>query len=292
MIGRNPENYLNHVIRNVYNDFQLLIDEGLLDTDALLWLQQKLPPRGVAPNAGPSMESGKADIQASSDSVSEPKTSSVASKVATLSLNQSDQKSPMVPSSSNVPHQGNPSTSGKASSSVDTDSGHPGGEPPMPPPPSYPHAVENSPAERVVALYNFPGPDAGDLPFRVGDIILVKDHINNDWWRGSLHGREGIFPSNYVSVLDDAATKPPSIPPVQYISPGSSSSTPIYPPPNAYPGPGYAVQQPPAQQPVIVAQGSSPKKHNGLKKLGSNVGNAFVFGAGATAGADLVNSIF
>ena len=37
------------------------------------------------------------------------------------------------------------------------------------------------------------------------------------------------------------------------------------------------------------------KKHQHnewAKKLGGKLGNAFVFGAGATAGGDLVNSIF
>ncbi|WBW71733.1 Wiskott-Aldrich syndrome-like protein binding protein Lsb1 [Schizosaccharomyces osmophilus] len=271
MIGRNPENYIKHVIRNVYNDFQLLIDEGVLDNDALHWLQQKLPSEGNGV-VTPTTKARKADVQASSDSASEPQTSFVTSKVASLSVNQNEEKTPMDQSPSNVSGpQPSPSNPDKASAEQLSAEAH------LPPPPSYPHAVENSTIERVVALYNFPGPDAGDLPFNTGDVIDVKEHINKDWWRGSLHGREGIFPSNYVSFLQDPSTRPPA----QYPSPGSSSFAPGYPQ-------GYGGQQ----QPVVVAQNPSPKKNNGLKKFGSNVGSAFVFGAGATAGADLVNSIF
>ncbi|EPX71208.1 wiskott-Aldrich syndrome binding protein Lsb1 [Schizosaccharomyces octosporus yFS286] len=273
MIGKNPENYINHVIRNVYNDFQLLIDEGVLDNDALHWLQQKLPYEGNR-IAASSNEPKKADVQASSDSASEAQTNSVTSKVASLSVGPNEEKAHMGSSSSNAPGpQSSSNLSEKASAAQLSAEAH------MPPPPSYPHAVETTAIERVVALYNFPGPDAGDLPFRAGDVIDVKDHINKDWWRGSLYGKEGIFPSNYVSILRDPSTVPP--PPGPYPSPGSSSFAPGY-------TQSYGGQQPP----VIVEQNVPPKKHNGLKKFGSNIGNAFVFGAGASAGADLVNSIF
>ncbi|KAF7732278.1 hypothetical protein EC973_005173 [Apophysomyces ossiformis] len=53
------------------------------------------------------------------------------------------------------------------------------------------------------ALFNFPGEQDGDLPFRKGDIILVtkKSNTQNDWWTGKIGSSQGIFPANFVELL-------------------------------------------------------------------------------------------
>ncbi|SPO34746.1 related to YSC84 - protein involved in the organization of the actin cytoskeleton [Pseudozyma flocculosa] len=53
----------------------------------------------------------------------------------------------------------------------------------------------------VEALYDFEGQEAGDLPFKAGDVIQVVGKEDESWWRGSLKGRQGIFPSNYTRPL-------------------------------------------------------------------------------------------
>ncbi|KAL3229731.1 LAS seventeen-binding protein 3 [Nakaseomyces bracarensis] len=56
---------------------------------------------------------------------------------------------------------------------------------------------------KAVALYSFAGEEAGDLPFRKGDVITIikKSDSQNDWWTGKVNGREGIFPANYVELV-------------------------------------------------------------------------------------------
>lgn len=50
------------------------------------------------------------------------------------------------------------------------------------------------------ALYDFDAQQPTDLAFRRGDIItLVKSEGN--WWKGTLDGRTGDFPSNYVQMI-------------------------------------------------------------------------------------------
>ncbi|CCG82045.1 Class E vacuolar protein-sorting machinery protein hse-1 [Taphrina deformans PYCC 5710] len=56
---------------------------------------------------------------------------------------------------------------------------------------------------RVRALYDFSASEAGELSFRRGDVIQVIESAYKDWWRGSLHGSIGIFPTNYVENLAD-----------------------------------------------------------------------------------------
>ncbi|XP_061478854.1 SH3 domain-containing YSC84-like protein 1 isoform X2 [Rhineura floridana] len=54
----------------------------------------------------------------------------------------------------------------------------------------------------VTAIYAFEGQQPGDLTFSAGDKIkvTVKTDSQFDWWEGSLQGRTGIFPANYVDM--------------------------------------------------------------------------------------------
>lgn len=48
--------------------------------------------------------------------------------------------------------------------------------------------------------------DPNDLSFSPGDIIEIVAEDNEDWWKGRINGREGLFPSNYVEKLATPAT--------------------------------------------------------------------------------------
>ncbi|KIW07716.1 uncharacterized protein PV09_01648 [Verruconis gallopava] len=136
------------------------------------------------------------------------------------------------------------------------------------PPPAYPATPQPpvaAPLTYAVALYVYNGNDAGDLSLQVNDRIAVTEYMNADWWKGRNErtNQEGIFPRNYVKVEDVKAPAGPS----------------------SY-----------GNMPMDVAQGggsSQPSKGQEMgKKFGKKLGNAAIFGAGATMGSNLVNSIF
>ncbi|KAK3823445.1 MAG: hypothetical protein J3Q66DRAFT_143170 [Benniella sp.] len=58
---------------------------------------------------------------------------------------------------------------------------------------------------QVKALYDFPGEDEGDLPFKVSDVINVIEFVDDNWWYGILGRDDGIFPATYVQLLDPPA---------------------------------------------------------------------------------------
>jgi amphiphysin len=71
---------------------------------------------------------------------------------------------------------------------------------PPPPPPMKP---KPAPVNYVVALYDFAAQADGDLDFKVGDRIEVIERSESaeDWWKGRLDGRIGVFPGNYVQDM-------------------------------------------------------------------------------------------
>ena len=66
-----------------------------------------------------------------------------------------------------------------------------------------PSSAASEKTPKAVALYSFKGEEAGDLPFRKGDVIAIlkKSDSQDDWWTGRVNGKEGIFPANYVELV-------------------------------------------------------------------------------------------
>ncbi|KAI9715521.1 MAG: hypothetical protein M1828_000828 [Chrysothrix sp. TS-e1954] len=138
-----------------------------------------------------------------------------------------------------------------------------------PPPPAYPSAPAPPPQQppplcHATALYAYTPSDTGDLALQPNDLIAVSEYMNAEWWKGTSvrTGQEGIFPRSYVRVEE------------------------------AKQGGGYG------NLPMDVAQGGGAQGAGGGKvgeqgkKFGRKLGNAAIFGAGATIGGDIVNSIF
>lgn len=144
-----------------------------------------------------------------------------------------------------------------------------------------PPAYQSTPAMPVgptilthaTALYQYNAQDAGDLALQPNDKVAVTEYMNAEWWKGKNErtGQEGIFPASYVRKEDKSAAPAPS----NYgnmpldVSNGAASG-------------------PVGQQ----APGEPSKLEQGGKKFGKKLGNAAIFGAGATIGGKIVNGIF
>ncbi|KAL5345297.1 hypothetical protein ACLOAV_009667 [Pseudogymnoascus australis] len=149
----------------------------------------------------------------------------------------------------------------------------------------------------AVALWAYVTPDARDLNLQPGDAISVTEFVNAEWWLGKniRTGEEGVFPSNYIrrenfpSPLAQAQAQPQNN---AYF--GDQKQAHQY----HQPGPSDPYSNP--LPPVAIAEGQQqqggeekPNKAGEMgKKFGSKLGNAAIFGAGATIGGNIVNSIF
>uniref|UniRef100_A0A671S1F4 Rho guanine nucleotide exchange factor 7-like n=1 Tax=Sinocyclocheilus anshuiensis TaxID=1608454 RepID=A0A671S1F4_9TELE len=70
--------------------------------------------------------------------------------------------------------------------------------------------TENSNAQLVVkARFNFQQTNEDELSFSKGDIINVTRTEEGGWWEGSLNGKTGWFPSNYVREVKGSGKMSP-----------------------------------------------------------------------------------
>ncbi|XP_061191867.1 growth factor receptor-bound protein 2-like isoform X2 [Saccostrea echinata] len=56
--------------------------------------------------------------------------------------------------------------------------------------------------KRATAQYEFKAETEEELGFCKGDVVTILEEVDSNWWKGELHGQEGLFPAAYVRVLD------------------------------------------------------------------------------------------
>jgi hypothetical protein len=160
-----------------------------------------------------------------------------------------------------------------------------------PTPPSLPSRQAAEPPKpeisRATALYRYSDPKGEDCDFEVGDEIAVYNKLNADWWHGrnTRTGKEGMFPNTYVQER---------APPSNAYTGNEKQNYAGYqqgPPP---PGPSnpYNSAVPPMQMANEPTEQKPGKGSEMGKKFGKKLGNAAIFGAGATIGGKIVNGIF
>ena len=80
--------------------------------------------------------------------------------------------------------------------------------PPRSPSPDEP-AEDDQDGTMGIALYDFTGDAADELSVKEGEILLVVDRSNEDWWKcRNQVGQEGVIPASYIDLDADDTPAP------------------------------------------------------------------------------------
>eukprot|EP00064_Thunnus_orientalis_P006045 superscaffoldBa00000613_g6059 len=68
--------------------------------------------------------------------------------------------------------------------------------------------VDSKCGPRCVARFDFEGEHSDELSFSEGDVIQLKEYVGQEWARGQIGVFTGIFPLNFVEVIEDLSPPP------------------------------------------------------------------------------------
>jgi hypothetical protein len=72
--------------------------------------------------------------------------------------------------------------------------------------------------KRALVQYDYEKAEDNEIELREGEYVTDIDMVDEDWWMGqNAQGERGLFPSNYVEILEDdddggAGGAPPPLP--------------------------------------------------------------------------------
>ncbi|XP_021245963.1 CD2-associated protein isoform X3 [Numida meleagris] len=76
-----------------------------------------------------------------------------------------------------------------------------GGIQPHPPSKSF---KKKSKKRQCKVLFEYVPQNEDELELKVGDVIDISEEVEEGWWSGTLNGKSGLFPSNFVKELEPA----------------------------------------------------------------------------------------
>ncbi|XP_062533527.1 SH3 domain-containing kinase-binding protein 1 isoform X2 [Armigeres subalbatus] len=89
---------------------------------------------------------------------------------------------------------------------------------------------------RCKVIYSYQENKPDELTLAVGDIVEIFEEVEEGWWKGKLKGKTGVFPSNFVEIIESAspmsANRKSSIgskPPLQVEGSGTVGGVPVLP---------------------------------------------------------------
>ena len=66
---------------------------------------------------------------------------------------------------------------------------------------SAPAPADSKTGPMCRAKFDYAPQNGDELALKIGDVITVLNKQEDGWWEGTLEGRRGVFPANYVEEL-------------------------------------------------------------------------------------------
>lgn len=52
----------------------------------------------------------------------------------------------------------------------------------------------------ATAQFDFIARSNRELSLRKGDLVILRKQVSNDWWQGTVKGKDGLVPDKYISL--------------------------------------------------------------------------------------------
>lgn len=60
--------------------------------------------------------------------------------------------------------------------------------------------ITESDTMEATAQFDFIARSDRELSLRKGDLVTLRKQVSNDWWQGTVRGKDGLIPDKYISL--------------------------------------------------------------------------------------------
>lgn len=60
--------------------------------------------------------------------------------------------------------------------------------------------ISESDTMEATAQFDFNARSGRELSLRKGDLVTLRKQVSNDWWQGTVRGKDGLIPDKYISL--------------------------------------------------------------------------------------------
>lgn len=60
--------------------------------------------------------------------------------------------------------------------------------------------ISESDTMEATAQFDFNARSNRELSLRKGDLVTLRKQVSNDWWQGTVKGKDGLVPDKYISL--------------------------------------------------------------------------------------------
>lgn len=64
----------------------------------------------------------------------------------------------------------------------------------------YKFQITESDTMEATAQFDFSARSNRELSLRKGDHVTLRKQVSNDWWQGTVKGKDGLVPDKYISL--------------------------------------------------------------------------------------------
>ncbi|XP_012943936.1 SH3 domain-containing kinase-binding protein 1 [Aplysia californica] len=73
--------------------------------------------------------------------------------------------------------------------------------------------------KKCKVLFEYKRENDDELDLNVGDFVEFHKQVEEGWWEGSINGKHGVFPSNFVEMVEESGSSEETIPSAQAQAP-------------------------------------------------------------------------
>lgn len=60
--------------------------------------------------------------------------------------------------------------------------------------------ISESDTMEATVQFDFNARSERELSLRKGDLVTLRKQVSNDWWQGTVRGKDGLIPDKYISL--------------------------------------------------------------------------------------------